>query len=416
MFIKGLKRAMGNRAAETVNLDTWMPNLDRTGVRILRSMEEFEILRDFWSSCPGPLDSDIDVFFPEERNISGDPSPRVLVLYRHGKPVALMAAKIVRERFSFKIGWLNLFRPQVNVFTVPYGGLRGDASLENCRKFVRVIIECLKNGDADMAFLRSVDAESALFRSVTSDPGYLFRDHFTPVRRHHKMKLQASVEKLYANLSGHERQRFRQLAKKLSHDFCGQITIDRIETLADLNRSLSVVEQIAKGTWQRAMGAGFSINESRLKSLKAQANRGWLRIYILYLAGKPCAFSIGALYRGVFLSEEIGYDPVYAKYSPGMYLLSRMLEEFCAAGVEMIDFGPSDEQYKRRFANIQCRETDLHIFAARPIGLILSAMRATTVLIKEPIRAFLNRTDLIQPVKRVWRSLNCARQRTRNDS
>lgn len=377
-------------------------------VKILRSAEEVESVREFWSSCSGTLDSDIDVFLTKNSDIPEGLRPCVLVLYRGGKPVALMAGRIVRRRIEFRLGWFTLFKPLVNVFTIR-GGLRGDASSDSCQELVRAIIECLKNGEADVALLSHVDADSALFRCLKSKTGFLFRDHFTPLRPHRKRVLPGSIDQLYAELSGNERWRFRRIAKRLSNEFSGKVRVDRFETLAGLDRTLTVVEEVARKTWQRAMGGGFSMEASLLKALRIQAEGGWLRIYTLYLADKPCAFWIGALYRRTFYSEYLGYNLEYASYSVGTYLLSRMMQDFCSEGVEAIDFGSSDEEYKKRYGNVMWHESDLHVFAPSPRGLILSGMKMITVLLREPTRTFLERTNLIQRVKKIWRRVSMNR-------
>lgn len=380
-------------------------------VRVLRSIEEVESAREFWSSCPGSLDSDIDVLLLAHASTREAPRPCVHVLYRGGKPFALMAGRIFRTRFVFRLGWLSLFEPLVNVLTIR-GGMRGDASPESCQELVRGIIQCLKNGEADVAVLKHVEADSALFHCAKSESGALFRDHFTSLRPHRKRELPGSVDQLYADLSGHERKRFRQIAKKLSSDFAGKVRVDRLDTVADLDRTLEVVEQIAKKTWQRNVGGGSHMDAWLLETFKTLAEKGWLRVYTLYLADKPCAFWIGALYWQTFFSEYTGYDQDYADYSVGTYLLSRVMEELCSEGAKAIDFGASDEEYKKRFGNVTWRETDLHLFAPSPKGFALSALRATTVFLHESSRAFLMRTNLIQRAKKMWRRVSDSKQKT----
>jgi hypothetical protein len=375
-------------------------------VKILRTAEEVESLREFWSSCPGTLDSDIDSFLSTPAPITESLRLRVFVLYRGGKPLALMAGTIARQRFVFRIGWLRIFKPLVNVLTI-HGGLRGDAASENCQELVGMILKCLKNREAHLALLPHVEADSVLFRCVKSQPGFFLRDHFTPLRPHYKRELPDSVEKLYTSLSYNSRSIFRRIAKRLSHEFPGQVRVDRFEAITDLDRTLAVVEEIAKKTWQRAMGGGFHLD--RLEACRMQAERGWLRVYTLYLADKPCGFWIGTLYQRTFFTDYTGYDPDYASHSLGIYLLSRMMEELCSEGVEAIDFSIGEEEYKKRFGNVMWRETDLHIFAPSLIGLSLSATKTITGLLHESTKGFLERTSLIPKAKMVWRKVNMKR-------
>lgn len=402
---------MQTQTNSEVDLALLEPGRGGVTVKVLRTIEEIENIREFWNSRPGTRDSDIDVFLPNHASAHKILRPHVLVLYRGGKPVSLLAGRIIRRPFGFRVGWFDLFRPVIDVLTIPYGGLRGEASPQNCKELVGELIRCLGNKEADIAYFMHLEAHSELFRCVKREPKFAFRDHFTPLRSHRKRKLPVSVEQLYAELSAHERKRFRQIAKTLSKEFCGQVRVRRFGTTADLDEALAVVESVARKTWQRAMGSGFSMSESRLASLRAQAERGWLRVYILYLADKACAFSMGALYQKTFYSDYIGYDPDYTKNSLGTYLLSRMMEEFCSEGVEAIDFGPSEEEYKKRFGSVMWLQADVHLFAPNLKGLVLSGMESIAVLLREPARACLERTDLIQRVKKIWRKVNIRRER-----
>lgn len=375
-------------------------------VRVLRTDEEIEGIRDFWSSCKGGLDSDLDVFLPLHANMPEDPEPRVFALYRGRSLVALLAGRVIRRRLRFHVGWLPLFRPLVKTLTVPCDGFLGDTSAENCRELVDSVIGALRRGEADLAFFWSVNADSQLYRSLKSVPGFLWRDRFAPLRPHRKRRLPISVSEFHSGLSSHERKRFRQTAKRLSTDYPGGVQIDCFGTVAQLDGAMEMVEEITKKTWQRALGRGFNIADVwQRQSLRTQAEKGWLRIYILSLAGQPCAYSIGALYHRTFYSEQVGYDPEYASYSPGTFLLLKTMEDLSAGAAEEFDFGPSDEEYKKRFGNITFYESNLHVFAPSASGLMLSVMNAVTVLVGKPLRMVLNHANLIQRVKKAWRSI-----------
>jgi|SRR5665213_446174 len=376
-------------------------------VRILRSAAEIETVHRFWSSTPGTRDSDIDIFFPEDQR--RDPAvlqPRVLVLLRNGNPVALLIGKIVRREFVFRVGYFRLGKVMANVLTIPYGGLRGEESPENCKRFLREIQACLKLGEADVALFQYVNADSALFRCAKREPNFLSRDYFTPLRPHRKRQLPPSIDKLYVGVAQGGKQ-FRRVANKLASEFSGEVRVDRFENVADLDRTLAVVEEIAHKTWQRKISnIGFNPRDNSLMDvLKTEARGGHLRVYTLYLRGTPCAFWIGAVYQNTFISDFLGYDPDFANYSPGTFLLSQMMEDFCSQGVQEIDFGFSDEEYKRRFGNVMWQDANVHVFAPTWRGLTLSVMRMITVIPHEAARTFLKWTDLYQKAKRIWRKL-----------
>jgi hypothetical protein len=191
--------------------------------KTLRSAAEIETVREFWASTPGTRDSDIDIFFPEgRREIPDVLQPRVLVLYRDKKPVALLIGKIVRREFVFRVGSLRVGQVMTNVLTIPYGGLRGEESPENCKKLLREIQTCLAKGEADVALFQYVNADSAIFRCAKREPNFLSRDHFTALRPHRKRKLPPSIDMLYVGAAQGGKQ-LRRVANKLDSDFSGEL-------------------------------------------------------------------------------------------------------------------------------------------------------------------------------------------------
>jgi CelD/BcsL family acetyltransferase involved in cellulose biosynthesis len=146
-----------------------------------------------------------------------------------------------------------------------------------------------------------------------------------------------------------------------------------------------------------------------VEKLRAEANRGWLRIYVLRLGGRPSAFWMGALYQGVFYAEFTGYNPIYARHSPGLYVLSRMMEELCASNVTAFDFASGSEEYKKRFGNRERQVAPLHVFAPSFKGLRFAAMKLFATAVRELLRWLLERLRLTRRVKKGIRQTSCVK-------
>jgi ribosomal protein S18 acetylase RimI-like enzyme len=58
----------------------------------------------------------------------------------------------------------------------------------------------------------------------------------------------------------------------------------------------------------------------------------WLRAYVFCIADRPCAFWICNLYRAVLYSCFLGFDPAYARYSPGAYLMLEVINRLSQEG------------------------------------------------------------------------------------
>lgn len=374
-------------------------------VKVFRNLEEIETLREFWSSCGGLRDSDIDIFLAEQHSSGDVLRPHVLGLCREGKLEALLIGRIVRRQLLFQVGYFSLKSSQVEIMDFPYGALRGNDNPENCQALICEIMNCLKKGDADVAQLQYVNAESALLHYGLRAVGFLLRDRFSPLRPHWKRELPINDhEGLQTSFSSSERKRFRQIAKKLTTVFHGQVSLVALGAVDELDRIFRDVGELVQKTWQYKLGqGGFNTGAALRAKLKAEAEMGSLRVYILYLAGKPTAFWAGAAYQGVFYSDFMGYDADYAKYSLGTYILSKVLEDLCLHGVRAVDFGFSDEEYKRRFGNVMWQETSLYLFPPTVKGFRLALTRGITALISNASRSLLQRTGLIQKVKKLWR-------------
>jgi hypothetical protein len=373
-------------------------------IEVFRSLDEIESVHAFWSSSAGPRDSDINIISNEQRTSGDVLRPHVLGVYRDGSLETLLIGRVVRRRLPLHVGYLTVPSPVVETIAFPYGALRGDDSAQNCEILVGEVMQALKRGEADLALFEHVRVDSHLFRCGKRAVGFLLGDRFSPVRPHRRRELPASVDDLRASLSASERRRFRQIARKLATEFSSEVTLVTLGDRADLDRIVRDVGEVARKTWQHKLGqGGFNTGEALKARLRTEAEMGALRVYLLYLGGNPAAFWVGASYQQTFYSDFTGYDPAYARYSVGTYLLSQILEDLCRIGITAIDFGFTDDEYKRRFGNVEWMETNLHLFPPTLFGVQLSGMRAATALISNASRAMLQHTGLTQRVKSAWR-------------
>jgi CelD/BcsL family acetyltransferase involved in cellulose biosynthesis len=380
------------------------PTAPAVTVRVARSFAEIESLRELWSSWPSHRDSNIDlcqqVVWSREEVIC----PHVIVVYRDGVPVTMLVGWLERTLVAFKIGYLRLPRVRSRALKFSYGGLLGECSAENCDEIVSSIMSSLRDGDADVALLRDPSADSAIYQSAQSVPSIFSRDHLASPAAHHFMILPPTLEQVYLGLSSGHRKHLRSEAKKLQKDFQGGLRITCYFESAELERALKDVEEIARKTYQRELGFGFEGTQQMRDLLEFFAQKGWLRIYILYLGESPAAFSVGSVSDGVYCCDFLGYDPRFGKYSPGTFLLTRMLEDFCDAGVTKVDFGAGGGAYKERFGNLRLMEASVSIFAPTLKGFALNAIRTLTGTVDQLAKKTLEKTDLLPKIKRLWRN------------
>ncbi len=373
------------------------------GVRICRTMAEIEEIRPYWDSWKGHRDSDIDFFL---EFIQGRPDvlrPHIVVLSSGSQPEAILVGRLERTKFQSRIAYFRFPGIPVNVLSFSYGGFRGNTAPENSARMVQSVLQSLRGGEADLAFFHQTQVDSPMYRNILALPEFRGRDHLITPSAHHFMHVADAPEQLFAGLSSKHRKHLRSEAKKIHADFEGRVEIRQFHDAEHLDEALEHIETVAKTTYQRGLGVGFANSAEERRLYHFFARMGWLRIYVLYLKDAPCAFSIGTVSDRVYCCDHLGFNPQFGGYSPGTFLLTNMLEDFCRAGVTEVDFGQGEGLYKERFSSLELKEASCFIFAPSAKGLLVNSVRTATVLADSSLKKALKRTNLLPKIKRMWR-------------
>jgi CelD/BcsL family acetyltransferase involved in cellulose biosynthesis len=78
--------------------------------------------------------------------------------------------------------------------------------------------------------------------------------------------------------------------------------------------------------------------------------RGWLRLWVLELRGRPAAAVYGFRFGGVESFYQLGRDPAYRRESLGMAMLAHAIRAGVEDGISDFGFLRGQEAYKYRFA------------------------------------------------------------------
>jgi hypothetical protein len=268
---------------------------------------------------------------------------------------------------------------------------------------VQTILDSLKSGEADIATLDYSDTSGALYRQAMSLPGFLNRDILTVPQPHHLMRLRPTFDEVFNSLSGHYRQAFRSQGKKIEKKLGARLRIHCFRDPAELDEGIRAVEQVARKTYHRGLGVGFDDSPRSRRLMRFHAERGELRLFVLFDGDAPITFWAGVVHGECYYSDHTGFDPEYRDISPGNYLLVKMLREFCETGVQTIDFGLGDAVYKQRLGNHTFQEAAVNLFAPRPKGLTIWFFQSLTAGTSLILKKMLAHGDLVAKLKRWWR-------------
>jgi hypothetical protein len=379
----------------------------QTSIRVFRSVDEIEAVRDIWTAWQHHPNSDIDFYLMIHHSRLNSLWPYIVLLYRDSSPEAMLVGRIEDSSIEIKLGYARLLAPKVRILNIVYGGALGNLSVENSEALLGEINSALTRGEADVAILRYLGTDCSLFQVAAKAPRILQRDHCLEPQVHRSMTLPDGIEALRSRFSAKVRKNHRWQANKLLQDHSGNVRIRCFRERSELDELFHDAEQIACKTYQRGLGVGFDDNQLMRERLQFEAGRGGLRAYILYVADRPAAFWIGTVYKQTFFSSFMGYEPSLARYSPGTFLLLKVIEGFCTGDsgreVQLIDFGLGDAAYKNLLGDSQWTEASVHLFAPSFRSLGLNALRTPLILLDGMVKSMLKKVEFLARAKHWWR-------------
>lgn len=391
-------------------------------VDVYRDLAEIESVRELWSHLSVHPNSDIDFYSMIHAMRGKTATPYVAVVYRAGCPEAMAIGRIEDSKIEIKLGYAHLPSPRARILSIVYAGLLGDLSLEGGRALVSQIQQSLDQGEADAAVFRFLRTDSAVYEIATKGTKWLQRDHCVAVQPHRGMTLPEVEDGLRLRFSAKVRKNHRWQANKLLQDHQGDVRVVSYRSTPELDVLFRDVERIACKTYQRGLGVGFENTPEMRQRMGFEAGCGRLRGHILYVAGEPAAFWIGTAYKGTFFSSFMGYDPGLARYSPGMFLIMRVIESLCNSGsdreIGFIDFGLGDAAYKALLGDCEWAEGTVYIFARSAKSSVLNLVRTPLFLVDEKIKGSLEKAEVLSKIKHWWRhrTIKTAERRHQRES
>lgn len=368
-----------------------------------------EELRSQWTNWQSHPNADIDSFLMFCRLRPEVVRPHVLVVHRGGVPDAIIVGRLEDATVGMAVGYFRLIQIRARRLAFNHGGFLGRATPENCEVVVREIVRSLKGGTADFAFFSHLRVDSPLFTIARTMPALRSRDYASKahVQTHRSMSVPPGIDQLYRRFPGSVRSELRRKAKKLVREFSGSVQIRTFPDGVDLDAMFRDIEEVARTTYQRGLGVGFEDTPEMRAGMALLAEKGRLRAHVLYIQEKPCAFWIGIVYRGVFHGAYIGYDRAFGKYSPGMFLAMKVIEDLCelrgSTRVREIDWGLGDAGYKESLSDKEWKEGSVSIFAPTWKGLRLNLALTAPAVLEGSAKRLLSNAGLLQKVKTAWR-------------
>ena len=119
--------------------------------------------------------------------------------------------------------------------------------------------------------------------------------------------------------------------------------------------------------------------------------RGWLRLFVLRLDGRPAAVLYGLRYSKTFYFYQSGFDPGCSKRSIGLVTLGLSIRHAIEEGASEYDMLHGDEAYKFHWAQSVRRLIRLELHPPNGRGLLCRGARTVRDVTGRLTRQFLSR-------------------------
>jgi CelD/BcsL family acetyltransferase involved in cellulose biosynthesis len=182
----------------------------------------------------------------------------------------------------------------------------------------------------------------------------------------------SSWESYLATLSAEHRYNYHRRLKRLEREFA--VELHQARTPAECRESVDLVIALHNRRW-RDRGGSDAFHTSALIEFHREfshvaLDRGWLRLYVLRLDGKPAASFYGFLYRRVFYFYQSGFDAAYAKHSAGLVTMGLAIKSAFEEGAEEFDLLHGNEAYKSHWSHESRKLSRLEVYPPRCLGWV----------------------------------------------
>ena len=209
----------------------------------------------------------------------------------------------------------------------------------------------------DVAALADIDARSEFPAALAASAQEAqLRCSLERAQRIACLQLPEDWNEFLASVSGHRRAQIRQKRLKLEREHRTRFFVwtDAVRLGAAVMR----LAELHRKRWGAASSAFASAEyrELHLAAMRDALERGRLRLYCLEIGGDLAAMLYAYRLREHIFLVQAGFNPQYARWSPGSVLLEYALEHAIAEGNHAFDFLRGEHRYKERLAT-HWRET-----------------------------------------------------------
>lgn len=317
-------------------------------IEILEGVDSWASRRDEWNALASECGADVSLTFEwhQALAVSQAQSEPLRAVWASGDrgPEAILPLRMEKTRLRGVP--LRQISPLGSVYSAHDCLLVRGNSLKALDDVLRNAKKVLPPWDVLRFF---VSNDSPIYAEVealarSGDP----RLEWSQAKQSPYLALPGTFEDFQASLKSKRRTAMRSGLKRIKEE--GELSLRVIEQPHEVSDAMEIVLGIERVSWKEAKGTSITANPYQVTFYRALtralAERGWLRLYLLYIGDRAVAHDIGFHYKDRFFSGKTSFIEEFRHLQPGFILRWLILEDLYDHGIREHDFMGDPDPYK----------------------------------------------------------------------
>ena len=375
------------------------------------NFEEIEAIRPIWEQMQhnepfAVPNADVRRYVAGMKALGDEAQPYIVLVKFGDRPAAMAIGRIEQRPVVFKLGYKIISHPTLKCLSIVYGGVIGQPSRDLCILLLGELTNTIRRREADMVFLNHLRTDSPISRLCETLPHFVTRSHCVLAQPHWQTDIPETVDEFYSRMPKSRKQRWYRNIRNLEKISSSGIKVVCYRDINDVEYLVDVVCRIERSTYKNGLNIGFTDSVLNRALLEQAAKDDWLRAYILYVSGEPCAFQLDIRYGKTQFTEYGSFNPRWERGSPGIVLLLKVLEELCNdPEVGAMDYGFGDACYKEKLSTNCWLEKSVYIYAPRLHPIVVNVAVSANMALSRVLRRTAAHLHLDSSIKRYWRRI-----------
>lgn len=179
------------------------------------------------------------------------------------------------------------------------------------------------------------------------------------------------------------------------------VEFSSVETIEDLKAALGALFELHQKRWN-ARGRDGNLKDAAIRAFHVQVapqlfEHGWLRLYHLKTGHDRIASLYAFRYAKTLYYYQAGFDPEWARFSPGTVLMGKTIEDAISNGLTEYDYLRGEEAYKTRWTKQHRKTYRLTVIPRRHrVVLIGYRLQKLVVTVKQHVKPFIRNAGLLR--------------------